>query len=329
MYTKPVGENSLSDRINPVLVTQPEPLQDMVGIPDLEELVKPLAVEPQHAEEPALSSAAHAPDFLSFYRLTENPFSDSVNPVFFYRTDAHDVAFIRMMMVIEHDISLGLITGFSGTGKTLVSQMILRNLDPARYEPVLVLVCPNMGKTALLREILNELGIAIPKPPVATQDMLKLLSDAIINLHNNGRKLVILIDECHFLSAESLHLIRTISNIEIPERKLSTCILFGEQRFLKRLENPSYESLRNRMYLRSELKPLELGDTDQYIKFRLLVVGREEPLFTPGAVEAIQAVSRGVCRRINRMCMLALIQAYTEGQSMIDEKMVQTCAQNF
>jgi general secretion pathway protein A len=315
--------------MNPVLAAHADAMQEGAGVPDLEGLLSVPAFEHKSASEEARPAPAHAHDFLAFHRLSTNPFSDSVNPVFFYRTDAHDVAFIRMMMVIEHDISLGLITGFSGTGKTLVSQMLLRNLDPARYEPVLVLVCPNMGKTALLREILSELGIAIPRPPVATQDMLKLLSDAIINLHNNGRKLVILIDECHFLSAESLHLIRTISNIEIPERKLSTCILFGEQRFLKRLSNPSYESLRNRMYLRSELKPLEPNETDQYIKFRLLVSGREEMLFDASAVAAIQSVAGGVCRRINRICMLALVQAFSEGKSVIDEAIITTCAKDF
>ncbi len=325
MYTKPISEKPLSDRMNPVMAAP----QAAHAIPDLEGLLNVPAVEHEPVPGAPAPAHAHAHDFLSFHRLTVNPFSDAVNPVFFYRTDAHDVAFIRMMMVIEHDISLGLITGFSGTGKTLVSQMLLRNLDPARYEPILVLVCPNMGKTALLREILNELGIAIPRPPVATQDMLKLLSDAIINLHNNGRKLVILIDECHFLSAESLHLIRTISNIEIPERKLSTCILFGEQRFLKRLENPSYESLRNRMYLRSELKPLEAVDTDQYIKFRLLVAGREDMLFDASAVAAVQKLAGGVCRRINRLCMLALIQAFSENKPVIDEAIIAECARDF
>ena len=329
MYKEPVSENSLSDRMNPVMAAHSEAMQEAAGVPDLESLLNAPAFEHEAAGEQTRLPPAHAHDFLAFHRLSTNPFSDSVNPVFFYRTDAHDVAFIRMMMVIEHDISLGLITGFSGTGKTLVSQMLLRNLDPARYEPILVLVCPNMGKTALLREILSELGIAIPPPPVATQDMLKLLSDAIINLHNNGRKLVILIDECHFLSAESLHLIRTISNIEIPERKLSTCILFGEQRFLKRLDNPSYESLRNRMYLRSELKPLEPNETDQYIKFRLLVSGREEPLFDASAVAAIHAASGGVCRRINRICMFALIQSFTENKPVIDEAIVAACAKDF
>ena len=329
MYKEPVSEDSLSDRMNPVMAAHPETMQEAAGVPDLEGLLNAPAFEHKPAAGEPRPAPAHAHDFLSFHRLNTNPFSDSVNPVFFYRTDAHDVAFIRMMMVIEHDISLGLITGFSGTGKTLVSQMLLRNLDPARYEPVLVLVCPNMGKTALLREILSELGIAIPKPPVATQDMLKLLSDAIINLHNNGRKLVVLIDECHFLSAESLHMIRTISNIEIPERKLSTCILLGEQRFLKRLNNPSYESLRNRMYLRSELKPLEPNETDQYIKFRLLVSGREAPLFDASAVAAIHAVAGGVCRRINRICMLALIQAFSEGKPVIDEAIITTCAKDF
>jgi type II secretory pathway predicted ATPase ExeA len=59
------------------------------------------------------------------------------------------------------------------------------------------------------------------------------------------------------------------------------------------------------------------------------VAGREEMLFDAPAVAAIQAVAGGVCRRINRICMLALIQAFTEGKPVIDEEIIATCAQDF
>ncbi len=325
MSIQPMSGSFSSEGFDPTVVEHAAALPPASDVPDLASLLESSApAAPREQEAPQLDPARER-DFLSFFDMIDNPFSDSVNPAFFYRTDAHDLAFIRMMMVIEHDVSLGLVTGLSGTGKTLVSQMILRNLDPSKYLPALVLVCPNMSKIALLREILTEAGVPLPEPPFTTHDLLKLLSDTIIRLHEQGEKLVILIDECHFLSSECLHILRTISNIEIPERKLVTCVLFGEQKFLKRLENPSYESLRNRMYLRSELGALEPQEAEQYIKFRLMVVGGDENLFEAPAVAAIHSASGGICRGINRLCMQSMIQAFTDGKRKIDEGVVATC----
>ncbi len=326
MYSEPLNQDPLMARsTQPMIGDSAGPLVG-TGMPDLSDL---LGAQPGTAEPiagPVERPATAARDFLSFFGLDSNPFSDSVNPTFFYRTDSHDVAFIRMMMAVEHHMSLGLVTGPSGTGKTMVSQMMLTNLDPEKYETILVLVSPNMGKTALLREILGELDIEVADAQATTQAMLKQLSRRIIDLYENNRTLVILLDECHFLSAESLHLIRTISNIEIPERKLSTCILFAEKRFLKRLDNPSYESLRNRMYLRSELGPLELQDVDQYIKYRLLVSGCDESPFDDAAVVSLHAASGGICRQVNRLCMLALLEAFSRGVTRINEGLIAVVA---
>src|SRR5436190_6671883 len=64
-------------------------------------------------------------NFLEFYGLTDNPFADCVHPTFFYRTESHAEAFRSMMQAVEFHASLGLVTGPSGTGKTLVSQLLL------------------------------------------------------------------------------------------------------------------------------------------------------------------------------------------------------------
>jgi len=297
----------------------------------LVELIKPGDDPTSDGTEPGIEDAEMAPekesDFVAFYRLKENPFSDSVNPRYFYKTDNHEETYIRMMLAIRHTISLGLVTGTSGTGKTLVSQMILQNLDPAEYQAVLLLVSPGMSKTGLLREILSELDIELRSGPVMrTDELVKTLGDYVIDLYERGRRLVLLIDECHFLSSDSLHIVRTLSNIEIPERKLLTCLLFGESRFLQRLAHPSYESLRNRMYLRGELQPLRFEECEQYIKFRLLVAGRNEELFDRGALEAVHAQAAGICRRINKVCMLSLLEGFLRRRSRIDRGIVEHCA---
>jgi general secretion pathway protein A len=275
---------------------------------------------------PGIVPFAPAGDFVSYYGLKENPFADCVHPAFFFRTDSHAEAFRSMMLAVDFRASLGLVTGPSGTGKTLVSQLLLQHFDEPRHRVILVLVTPGLSKTGLLREILSELNLALPVGIARVQDLVKQLSNHIIELHEQGRRLVIIVDECHLLSADCLHVIRTISNIETPQEKLTTCLLFGESRLAHRLEHNSYASLSNRIYLRSELRPLTPDEVGQYIKFRLMTAGCLNELFTGPALKAIHEHAGGICRSVNKLAMLSLIEGADRHSALIDDDMVHAAA---
>jgi general secretion pathway protein A len=297
-----------------------EPTSPMPGADSFLELVSPLTAPPESASELSLPS-----DFVRYYGLRENPFSDSISPRFFFRTEAHSEAFRSMMLAVDFEASLGMITGLSGTGKTLVSQLLLQHLTPPRHHAILVLVTPGLSKTGLLREILSELNLALPVGNCRVQDLARLLSNHIIDLHQQGRRLVIILDECHLLSSDCLHIVRTLSNIETPEKKLSTCLLFGENRLAQRLTHPSYDSLRNRIYLRSELPTLSPEDSAQFIKYRLMTAGRLNDLFTPAALGTLHRGSSGIARSLNKLAMLSLVEGGARRLPMIDEAIVEKC----
>lgn len=265
-------------------------------------------------------------DFIQTYGLRENPFADCVHPAFFYRTEGHGSAVRSMKMAVDLNTSLGLVVGPSGTGKTLVSQLLLTHFHEPKHRVALVLVTPGLSKTGLLREILAELDIALPVGIARVQDLVKTLSNHIIELHQQGTRLVILFDESHLLSADCLHIVRTITNIEIPEQKLTTCILFGESRLGQRLEHASFEALRNRIYIRSELSPLTESETAQYIKYRLMNAGRLAELFTTGAIAAMHEAAAGIPRSLNKIAMLSLIDGADSKAAVIDEAIVRNAA---
>ncbi len=265
-------------------------------------------------------------DFIEAYGLRENPFADCVHPAFFFRTDSHANAVRNMKMAVDLNTSLGLVTGPSGTGKTLVSQLLLTHFHEPKHCVALILATPGLSKTGILREILAELGIALPVGIARVQDLLKTLSNYIIELHQQGCRLVLIFDESHLLSADCLHIIRTITNIEIPEQKLTTCILFGESRLGQRLEHATFEALRNRIYFRSELGPLTADETAQYVKYRLMSAGRLADLFTADALAAMHTASGGIPRMLNKIAMLSLIEGADNKAGMIDENVVATAA---
>jgi len=65
-----------------------------------------------------------SPGLLSHFNLHENPFMDSVNTRYFYHSKNHDEIYQKMKLCVEQNISLGLVAGQSGVGKTLITQML-------------------------------------------------------------------------------------------------------------------------------------------------------------------------------------------------------------
>jgi type II secretory pathway predicted ATPase ExeA len=295
----------------------PDPFDDLVGQP----------APPVGKGKGGIVPFAPAGDFIQHYGLNENPFADCVSPTYFFRTESHAEAFRSMTRAVDFKASLGMVTGPSGTGKTLVTQLLLNHLDDPKYRAVLVLVTPGLSKTGLLREILSELNLPLPVGVNRVQDLVKLLSNHIIELHQQGQRLVILIDECHLLSSDCLHIVRTISNIETPEEKLVTCLIFGESRLAERLTHPSYESLQNRIYLRATVDPLTALEAAQYLKFRLMKSGRLTELFTAESLAAIHEHAGGICRSMNKLAMLSLIEGADRRAATIDEPIVEAAAQ--
>ena len=304
----------------------PNPFRAAESAPGGNPLMDLIAVAPSNTGPAGIVPFAPAGDFVSHYGFKENPFADCVHPAFFFRTNSHAEAFRSMMLAVDFRASLGMVTGPSGTGKTLVSQLLLQHFEEPKHRVVLVLVTPGLSKTGLLREILSELNLALPVGIARVQDLVKQLSNHIIDLHEQGQRLVIIVDECHLLSADCLHIIRTISNIETPQEKLVTCLLFAESRLAQRLEHTSYASLSNRIYLRSELQPLTEEEVVQYMRFRLMTAGRLKELFTEPALKAIHEHSGGICRTVNKLAMLCLIEGADQRSKQIDEPIVLTAA---
>lgn len=231
------------------------------------------------------------------------PFKDSLDTDFYYMTSANEHALLKLMMCIDHDISFALIHGESGTGKTILSQKLLEELNSEKYYPVLVPVTPNLTKGSFLKILLEAFNVPSNEMPRDSYNMIRMFADLILSSSTQGVKPVLLIDEAHFLNSESLHVLRTLSNFESSKKKLITTILFTESRILKRLSNPSYASLRNRIYLDIKLKPLDYTQTQEYIKFRLQTASEDIDTFSENEMKSIYEKSQGIPRNINKFAM--------------------------
>jgi type II secretory pathway predicted ATPase ExeA len=81
------------------------------------------------------------------------------------------------------------------------------------------------------------------------------------------------------------------------------------------------------MYMRSELLPLTEEECGEYLKFRLMVAGRMDPLFDEAVIPEIHHISGGICRRINKLGMLSLMEGYLRRKPHIDGEIIARCAE--
>lgn len=236
------------------------------------------------------------------------PFKDTLDTDLFYRTRQHEEALLKIRIGIEDCHALILLDGVSGTGKTLLSQLVLRELDQDRFLPVIVPVHPDMGKNVLLGRIVAE---ADPNAvPARTADQrLNQLQATALDEHHKGRRLVIVIDEAHFLKADALHVLRTLSNLETEREKLVTVLLVAEKGLARRLAHPSYASLRGRITFAVHLEPLCRDESEQFIKFRLLKCGASTELLSRDAYDEAHRISGGIPREINRLLYNSFLEA--------------------
>jgi general secretion pathway protein A len=278
--------------------------------------------------ESALKPLEMTLDYCDHFGLNRVPFNDSVNPEFFYRTQTHETAFVRMMMCARQHKALGLVWGRSGTGKTLLTQMLLAGLGGSEFNPIVILANPGMTKMGLLGAILDELDVARPSGRENTQAYLDRIHSHLMQSYSMGQRIVLIIDETHFLQSDQLHMIRTLTNLETPQEKLCTIIMLAEETFPRRLRHKRYNSLRSRIAMSSYLMPLSTSDTEQFIKFRLLVAGSAEELFNWDCYELIHKKTGGICREISKLADNSLLEAYLQGLSKVTREIVEHCSQS-
>ncbi len=259
-------------------------------------------------------------DYLAYYQLDQEPFSVMPLTRFYYHSEQHDRAMMRLERAVAQMKGLALLIGDVGTGKTTLARRLLDNLSEEEYEAsLLVVVHADVEGGWLLKRIAMQLGVEnVPEDRIAA---LGKLYERLGEIAESGRKAVVLIDEAQMLRQPVLmEEIRGLLNLELPEQKLVTFVLFGLPELDHNLQ--SDPPLAQRVAVRFRLEPFQEDTTADYIHHRLALVGRTDPLFTAEALAAVHHCASGIPRLINVVCDNALFEGYVRGQAQIDSDII-------
>ena len=166
-------------------------------------------------------------DYLKFFGLAEQPFSNAPDNRFYYDSPQHSKAILKLSHAAEMMKGLAVVLGDIGTGKTTVSRRMLEILPDDQYETgLLVIVHSEVSPGWLISKIAQQMGVE--KPADTKAGMVGQLYEQLMRIYNDGRKAVLIIDEANMLkSKEIMEEMRGLLNMEISGSMLITFLLFG------------------------------------------------------------------------------------------------------
>ncbi len=254
--------------------------------------------------------------FQQFYGFARLPFSKSIPTADLFPTAGQAELTGRLTFLLRES-GFGLVTGEIGSGKSTAVRAFCSSLDPNRYQ-LLYLANPTSGITGILRDLLLGLG---HQAPFGRPRMVALLRSALEELSTHRHKTpVVILDEAQLLSQPMLDQLRLLFSDRMDSHSLATVLLVGHPDLRRTLRLAVHEALFQRLSARCHLGPLDLVETVGYVRHQVRVTGYTAgQLFTDDAAARIFDYTKGLPRRINQVCTLALMAGFIEQKTLIDE----------
>jgi general secretion pathway protein A len=262
----------------------------------------------------------------AFFGLKRPPFTTAPSPDCLYLSNQHREAMAGLEYAICNRKGFVALIGEAGTGKTSIVSEMLQWFGATQGLSSLILN-PLMTPAEFLEMILLDFGIS-PVPESKAQRLWKLQA-LLLEQHRAGRTAVLIVDEAHKLSPELLEELRLMGNFDLLGTKLIQIVLVGQNELDATLEREELRQLKQRIVVRLETGPLMASEIEAYIQFRWHKAGSSEPArFTPEALRAISAYSRGTPRLINSLCDNALLFAFADQSNIVTEANVLRAARD-
>ena len=265
--------------------------------------------------------------YKSFYGLRENPFNVNPDPRFLFLTKQIEEALTGLMYGIQTRKGFITLTGEVGTGKTTLINRLLDWLHH-RNARTAFLFNSRMNSNQLFDFILAEFEIQCDSKSKSQQ--LMKLNHWLLERYRLGETVVLIIDEAQNLTYPVLEEIRLLTNLETSTEKLLQIVLSGQPELEEKLKLPQLRQLRQRIMLRCKTSVLSKEQTNEYIVERLRIAGATgDPIFSPGAIDAVYIYSLGIPRVINLLCEHSLVNGFVDQQRPVQAKVVEDVAREF
>jgi len=266
--------------------------------------------------------------YLSYFGLTEEPFSTVPSPRYFFLSPSHAAALEKTAFVVGAKKGIAAVFGDTGTGKSSLARLLHQKFLDSGFVSTLITNPNYPTANSFLRTISQEFGVG--KTDRSFKGMLDIFKDFLYaQALDDGKTVVLIIDEAQTLKPPLIELLRQLVNYETNDSKLLQLVLFAQEELRGILARPKLKNFRSRIVMASTLEQLSMDELGAMLKFRWGVAsgGALHP-FTAKAIEALFTYSQGVPREANILADNALLLAYSLKERQIADEIVEAVAAN-
>ena len=258
--------------------------------------------------------------YTDHFGLSELPFTLTPNTHFFLNMPTHHEALNLMLVALAGGDGFVKVVGEVGTGKTLLCRKLLNALDQDEYVTAYI-PNPYLSPYEFRKSFAQEIGLDVNG--LEHFDLLNAINHRLIELAQNKRKVVLLVDEAQAIPEETIEALRLLTNLETETTKLFQVVLFGQPELDELLGQQSLRQLLQRITFSYELSRLDDEAVAHYIDQRVQKAGFNGlSLFNKDAARKIAKASAGTPRLINILAHKALMVAYGKGDLKVDSSHV-------
>ena len=263
---------------------------------------------------------------MSYYKLIgldKEPFSTSPDPAFLFLSREHRAALCRLQIAITLRRGLCVLLGDVGTGKTTLSRRLAQILSEDSSMIFRMILNPYfkteeqfLSRVASLFHVDVGSGGGAPDYMEAIE---RFLFHAGVE---QGRTVVLLVDEAQILPDFAFELLRILLNYETNEYKMLQLVLVGQMELLPRIGRMA--NFWDRIALKYVLNPLGDEEVREMVDFRLRQAGYRgaAPLFTNEAINRVWRHTQGYPRRLAMTCHNCLEALVMYEKKIVDEEIV-------
>jgi len=245
----------------------------------------------------------------SFYGITENPFSHENIELLSMQQEVYDT-----LKVHNSQGGLCLLMGVPGTGKTIIKEFLKEHTSKLTF--VITISRTLHTYTNTIKILCSAFNIEFLGTHFKCE---KALIEEAYSLKQQGKSLVIIIDDAHLMEMITLRKLRLLFE-DFP--KNHNVILIGQPDLLNKINLSVNLDIKSRVTYSNIMKRLNPDDIKAFIFSQLDRIKLGHNTFSDDAIELIIRSSDGILRKTKNLCISCMLEAVRSRRKIIDLEIV-------
>jgi len=272
-------------------------------------------------------------EYFKILNLKREPFSNSPEPDFFYSSIQHRSCLQQLELAIRLHRGLNVVIGEVGTGKTTICrQLILKFANQEEGEEAIdahLLMDPGFSNSLeFLRLVATSFRLTFDQADDSEWQIKEKIKNYLFeNCVDEGKIVLLIIDEGQKLPDFCLEILREFLNYETNEHKLLQIVIFAQKEFQDIIKKyPNFEDRVNQFYF---LEPLSFQETKKMIEHRIAKASDYDQvprLFTYAGLLGVYHYTGGYPRKIITLCHQVMLTLIIQNKAKAGWFLIRSCA---